>query len=349
MSFFSELTNTKPYLKAAFEGFAGCGKTFTASELAIGLHKRIGSTKPIVLFDTEKAVKFLKPKFAEAGIKVLVKESRSLADLKETMKHCREGVSDILICDSISHVWENFLQEYLLKVSKNPQYPRTRLEFQDWGVIKPTWKREFSEPFVNDPYHFIICGRAGYEYTDEKNSETGKREIFKSGVKMKVEGETAYEPDLLVLMERFEEILTENKRVWRQGTILKDRSDKIDGKTIENPKYEDFSPAIEVMLSDPDYKVTQSASDGELFRTEEDKIEFRRKCEIEREEIQGLLTSYLPGQSAQEKKLKADALEENFGTRSWTAIEQMHLDQLKLGKERLINWLETKKTEASAA
>ncbi|MBI4600238.1 ATP-binding protein, partial [Candidatus Uhrbacteria bacterium] len=195
-NFFVPVANTKPYFKAAFEGFAGSGKTYTAARVALGIHARIKSDKPVVIFDTEKAAKFLKPMFQEAGVELLVRESRSLADLKETMKRLRDGASDVLIVDSISHVWEGFLQAYAEKVR------RTRLEFQDWGVIKPTWKREFSDPFVRDPYHVIMCGRAGYEYENEVNKDTGKREIYKSGVKMKVEGETAYEPDLLVLMER---------------------------------------------------------------------------------------------------------------------------------------------------
>lgn len=111
--FFDDLSNTKPFLKIAFEGFAGCGKTYTMAQLAAGLHKRIQSQKPIVIFDTEEAAKFLKRFFDEQGIQVLHRRSRSLADLKETMRRCRDGISDILMIDSISHVWEYYLQAYM--------------------------------------------------------------------------------------------------------------------------------------------------------------------------------------------------------------------------------------------
>lgn len=326
-NFFASIGNTKPYFKAAFEGFAGSGKTYTTAQIAIGLYKRIGSKKPVVIFDTEKAAKFLKPIFAKEGIEVLVRESRSLADLKETMSRMRQGAADILIIDSISHVWEDFLKAYAEKVR------RTRLEFQDWGVIKPTWKSEFSDPFVRDPYHIIMTGRAGYEYENEINKETGKREIYKSGVKMKVEGETAYEPDLLVLMERMQEMEGGSiKKVIRQGIVIKDRSTVIDGKVFENPGYKDFAPAIDVMLESPEALQTAAERDaGQLFRTEEEKYEWKQMKKRWLEEIENYLVSVWPGQAAEQKKLKIDAVKYAFNTMSWTVVESLRPEELEAG------------------
>lgn len=328
--FFANLENTKPYFKAALEGFAGSGKTYTASLIAKGLYRLIKSKKPIVLFDTERAVKFLKPLFEEAKIPVLVKESRSMADLKETMERCRQGDTDILVIDSISHVWENFLEAYKQKVK------RTNLQFQDWGIIKPTWKKEFSDVFVNDPYHIIMCGRAGYEYSFEKDEDTGRRELLKTGVKMKVEGETAYEPDLLVLMERYEKVLGKKKKVWREATVIKDRANLIDGKTFVNPVFENFKPTIDMMLSNPVKIQTPAERDSTvLFKTEEDKREWKKRKDKALEEIQGYMVSIWPGQSAADKKAKVDVLEEAFKTRSWTAIEDMSSEVLETGYKKI--------------
>ena len=329
-NFFTPLANTKPYFKAALQGFAGSGKTYTAALIAVGLYQRIASTKPVIILDTEKAAKFLKPLFAKNNIEVLVKESRSLADLRETMSYMRAGQSDILIIDSISHIWENFLQSYAEKVKG------TRLQFQDWGIIKPTWKAEFSDPFVRDPYHIIMCGRAGYEYENEINPDTKVREIYKSGIKMKVEGETAYEPDMLVLMERFEQVLGNDKKVWREATVLKDRSTLLDGKTFQNPNYQDFAASIEAMMADPStVKPAQEGNAGLLFRTEEEKGEWKREKEKALEEIEGLLTSVAPGQSSTEKKFKVDILFEIFGTTSWEAIKQISSNELKGGYDMI--------------
>ena len=340
--FFAPLENTKPYLKAAFQGFAGSGKTYTMAQVAVGLHKRIGSTKPIVIFDTEEAAKFLKPFFHKHEIRVLHKRSRSLADLKETMRHCREGVADILMLDSITHVWENFLASY--QKSKN----RTRLQFEDWGFIKPAWKQEFSEPFVRDPYHTLMTGRAGYEYEDEKD-ENGKRQIYKSGIKMKVEGETAYEPDILVLMERHEDLLEAKKVVWREATVLKDRSTIIDGKTIRNPDYEAFAPAIEAILSDPSTAAAGPEGDAsKLIQTEEDKRAWLKRRDIALEEIEAILIKAFPGSTGPAKAAKGDALEHCFGTRSWTKVSSLPSELLEQTIGVLQRWLEAKRIEHGA-
>ncbi len=218
----------------------------------------------------------------------------------------------------------------------------TRLEFQDWGVIKPTWKSEFSDPFVRDPYHIIMTGRAGYEYENEINKETGKREIYKSGVKMKVEGETAYEPDLLVLMERMQEMEGGSiKKVTRQGIVIKDRSTVIDGKVFDNPTYKYFAPSIDVMLEAPEKLETTAERDaGALFRTEEEKYEWKQQKKRWLEEIENYLVSVWPGQSADQKKLKIDAIKYAFDTMSWTVVESLRPEQLETGFKRIQDFVQ---------
>ncbi len=330
--FFTPIGNTKPFFKAAIEGFAGTGKTYTAALIARGLYERIGSKKPVIIFDTEKSAKFLKPIFAEAKIEVLIRESKTFADLSATMRKMREGISDILIIDSISHVWEEYMQAYARKVN------RTRLQFQDWGVIKPTWKREFSDMFVSDPYHIIMNGRAGYEYDREKDEDTGKSELVKSGIKMKVEGETAYEPDMLILMERYEEVVGKDKKVWREATIIKDRSTLLDGKTFVNPTYEHFAPAIEAMLENPipkDALITPEGDTALMFKTEEDRFAWRREKDKAMEELDGLLIRIAPGSTGKDKQLKLDLLDKVFGTTSITAIGDMKSEEIMDGYKRI--------------
>jgi hypothetical protein len=318
--FFSKLENTRPFLKMAFEGFPKSGKTFTSVQIAIGLHKMIKSTKPIVVYDTERALKALKPIFDKNKIEVLVRESRSLADLAQAIELCEQGTGDILIIDSITHVWEKFVESF--KTEKK----RTYISLPDWGILKPKWKREFSEKLVMSPVHIIFTGRAAFEYEDVTNESTGKRESIKSGIKMRAEGETAYEPDMLVYMEKVEELLEKDKKIWRQGTVM-DRTDQIDGKTFVNPTFENFEPAIRVLLNGTAKKI-EITETTDTFPLQDDKSTQRK---IALEKVESIMVSLFPGQSTVDKKLKADIIEKAFETRSWKEVEIMKIENITNG------------------
>lgn len=342
---FKDLENNRPFLKMALEGFAGDGKTFTATQIAIGVHKLINSTKPIALFDTEKAFKALKPSFDAAGIKAVVNdEQRSLAALSEAIRWCEEGNADILIIDSITHVWEEFMKAYLNRPDKHGKIiHRSRLEFQDWGIIKPKWKEEFSNPFVLAKCHIIFTGRAGYEYTDEKN-EDGKREIFKSGIKMKAETETAFEPDILVLMQKKSDLISEDKKVWREAMIVKDRTNQIDGKTFRNPSFEEFYPAIKVLL-DGTLRELHGVQIPDTFYEFENKFsEIGKEREILIAEIEGCFELMGLGTSKEDKQVKAWTLSQIYNVNSTEMLAKRSNDNIRTGLKILHDFADKYKT-----
>jgi hypothetical protein len=330
---FKKLENNRPFLKMAFEGFAGDGKTYTATQVAIGIHKLIKSKNPIALFDTEKAFKALKPEFDKNKIEAVVNdEHRSLSALSQAIKWCEEGNADILIIDSITHVWEEYIKAYMNRPDKNgKEVKRSRLEFQDWGVIKPKWKEEFSTPFVLAKCHIIFTGRAGYEYTDEKNAETGKREIFKSGIKMKAENETAFEPDILVLMQKKQDLISDHPTITRDALIVKDRTTQIDGKSFTNPTFEDFYPAVKVLL-DGTLREVHGVNIPDTFGEFENKY-----SEIGQEktriiaEIEGCFELMGLGTGAQDKQVKAWTLAQVYGVNSTEMVERKTLALMREG------------------
>lgn len=323
---FKPLKNTNPYLKMAFEGFAGDGKTFTATQIAIGLHKKIGSTKPVAIFDTEKAAKALIREFEKAGIECVVdQENRSLKALTDAIDWCQNGGADILIIDSITHVWENFLNAYM------EWKRRSKLEFQDWGYIKPKWKTDFSDKFVNAKIHIIFTGRAGFSYENEINPETGKREIFKSGIKMKAESETAFEPDLLVFMETQTDIMGKVKTVKRVATILKDRTNTIDGQSFENPTFADFEPAIDIYLMGK-YEKSETEIVAEKFEdTDEKTFKWKKERNSLLAGIDGVFNLIGWGTSKEDKQVKAATLNRVFGKTSTDELDDLKNDQLENG------------------
>lgn len=339
MSLFKKAENTSAYLKAGFLGNAGSGKTFTATQLAIGLSKLINERKlkeagrPILFLDSETGSDYVAHRVRQEGLEMHSAKTRAFVDLIEGINECERNGS-VLIIDSITHFWREFCEAYRRK--KN----RTRLEMLDWAALKGEWQR-FTDAYVNSSAHIIMCGRMGYEYEHETNEETGKKELIKTDVKMKAETETGYEPSVLVLMDR--ELNVKTNQVTRVAYVLKERFSVIDGKTFINPVFTDFLPHIELLnLGGPQLGVDTSRTSEEAFASDGDTrwaYEKKQKA-IALEEIGEEIAKMYPGQTAGDKRAKADLVEELFGTRSWTAVEAKSVDSIKEARNRL--WLKSR-------
>jgi hypothetical protein len=259
-----------------------------------------------------------------------VLKSKSFKDLADAMKEAQEGAS-VLIIDSITAFWVEFCDTY-----QRVKGRKRGLEFQDWAYLKKEWRAKFTEPFVNSPLHVIICGRSAFEY-DHYTDDAGKKQIEKSGVKMKAEGELGYEPSLLVFMEREQDL--ENHKVIHVGHVYKDRrTDKktLDGKSFNNPKFKDFLPHIEFLnLGGQHLGVDTSRNSSAIIETQEgrDQNSLQRKIVID--EIESLLVSHFPSTGAADKKSKVDLIRKHFKA-AWTEIEQvMPLFDLRVGYDSL--------------
>ena len=329
--FFHEAGNDMAYLKAGLMGFAGAGKTYTGTNISTGLIAHMRklelplADKPAYFLDTETGSDWVRPRFNDAGVELRVAKTRRFFDLVPAIKEA-EAEGSILLIDSITHFWTELTESYAKK--KN----RTRgLEFQDWAWLKAQW-RTFTDIFLNSQLHIVMCGRAGFEY-DFFTSDGGKRELEKTGIKMKAENETGYEPSILILMERHMDI--DSKKVYRTASILKDRSDRLDGKIIRNPSFEDFEPHIAFLnLGGQHTGVdTSRSSEDRIDRDQRSQwsIDKQRK-EIVLDEIQQLMVKHYPSTSKEDKLRKIELLEVHFGTRSWKKIEiDYSLEETKKG------------------
>jgi hypothetical protein len=321
------------YAKVGIYGTAGSGKTRTATELAIGLHKAIKSKKPIVAFDTEPAFSFVLPLFQAAGIELLVSdESRALADLMEFMDEA-EKVSDIVIIDSITHVWRDAQESYLARLNdtrkKYGKKALPALEFQHWRPIKAAWAA-FTDRFLSSKMHVIVCGRAGnvYEYQD-KDDGTGKKELISTGTRMATEKELGYEPSLLVEMV----INRENGRTINTALIQKDRADKLNGHEIQMPTYAKFAPHFKALNIGGQHFDSMEKRDSQGMFPDADESGWdaeRQRRVIWSEEIAELMKKHYPTRGVEDNQKKADLLERHFGTRSWTAVENMKSAKLEM-------------------
>lgn len=342
MTLFKRAESTSAYLKAGFLGFAGSGKTYTATNLAIGLALMINEKKlkeagrPIFFLDTETGSDYVTPKIREAGLEIFSAKTRAYTDLLAAIKECEQSGS-VLIIDSITHFWREFVESYQRR--KDVSY----LDFQDWNFLKGSqgWG-QFSDRYVNSSCHIIMCGRAGYEYETEVNSK-GKKEQVKSGIKMKAETETGFEPSLLVLMERETNVKT--NKVSRTAYILKERFNLIDGKEFQNPTFESFRPHIDSLnLGGAQLGVDNTRTSDAMFSHDGDDTKWKyeqRQKEIALEEIKEEINKHCGyGQDHETKKAKADLLEDIFGTRAWSKVEATSWKLLQMARDTL--WMKTR-------
>jgi hypothetical protein len=348
-----ELGNEQGYLKAGFLGYAKSGKSFTATKLAIGVKKFTKHPGPVAFFDTESGSPYIAEMVkAETGQALLGVRKRSFEDLMQFCHDCIEANVSVAIIDSITHPWKEICDSYLVQLNERRAEKRLgklmKLEFSHWNAIKQMWEA-FPNFFLNSEMHIIICGRAGAIWEMEKNEESGRRELIKTGVKMKTESELGFESSLLIEMER--EQVPDGKggfKITHIATILGDRFGVLDGATCENPTFEFFLPHVSKLAPGKIATVdttTKTATGADVEGGEWEKE--KRQRTIFCEEIQGALVNKYPGQTADEKKSKADILQAIFGTRSWTKVENMQSAQLKDGLERLRKHLGIDQEEVS--
>ena len=348
MSLFKPAENTTAYLKAGFFGFQGSGKTYTATLLAVGLIQHLrklkvpDGDKPMFFLDTETGSDWVAEEIKNSGIELQTAKTRAFTDLMAAMDEAEKSAS-VLLIDSITHFWTELCETYAAEKAKQRRRQVYNLQFQDWGYLKGQWRR-FTEKLVNGKCHVIVCGRAGFEYEHHVDEETGKKDIEKSGVKMKAEGEFGFEPSLLVYMKRQQDLTQDPLKSWRTATVEKDRSRTIDGKTFKNPQFKHFLPHIKFLNLGGEHLGVGANTSAETVPNEQ----FNQKRldrEIVLEEIKDLLLLHHPSTGAADKKAKAELLRDHFGTTSWTEIEKrVPLTDLQMNYDSLHQHLEKRES-----
>lgn len=338
MTLFTKAEATTAFLKAGLMGFAGSGKTYTATSIAIGLVRLMRdldipyAQKPIFFLDTETGSDWVKPRIEEASIELFTAKTRAFRDLLAAVPEA-EGTSSILLVDSLTHFWVELTDAYM-KAKK-----RSRLQFEDWAFLKTEW-RKFTDLFVNSNLHIVVCGRAGFEYDYSIDEETGKKNLEKTGIKMKAEGEMGYEPSLLILMEREMDMATKTNAHFAK--VLKDRSTLLDGKEFPDPGFEHFLPHIQCLnLGGRQLGVDVTrTSEHTIPRDVRDNNRTQRKIVLA--EIEDLLVLHFPSTAAKDKAAKIALLKKHFNA-TWTEMEEiMGLEPLRTGYDALHQELETK-------
>ena len=332
-----------PWVKCGIDGFQGAGKSYTMVEIAIGIYKKWGMSGPVYLFDNEKQAKFTRPLLTKHGIELTVVESQDLDVLQQAFVEV-EHARGILLIDSLTKVSRKLETDYLRARKKET------VEIQDRPPLNAAWLTGFEDPFVAAECHILFTGRAAIDWGNEEIEEKDgriKRGFYAKGVKMAGQKETLFAPDYAIYMERQERLLQQGrkgkasqKEVWREATVLKDRSTLLDGHTFRNPTFEEFEPMFDFLLSLPNGAGNQVSGDPRNIFGQDDSLRaFYKRRDIALEQLDGMLTRALPGQKAEEKQARLDCLKAVFGTYSKTAIEGLRPERIEEALPEVEKWL----------
>lgn len=265
MAGFRKAKGEQAAIKIGFYGASGSGKTFTALLCAEGLSRISG--KRIAFVDTERGTDFYCKEVTDR--KVHPQEfdfdalyTRSITEILNDIKSLKHEDYSVIVIDSITHVWESAKASYAGKETKIGTIP-----FSAWAKIKKPYK-ELINYLLSSPLHVILCGRQGNDFAEDE--ETG--ELKNIGTKMKAEGETPYEPHILIHME-----VIKNKSSDAVITAFaeKDRTGVLAGKTIINPNFENLIKPILPLLGE---KQAIIESEEETSRKDAEELTSQDSC-----------------------------------------------------------------------
>lgn len=274
-------------IKMGLYGPAGSGKSLTSLLIAEGL-AAISNTR-VAYVDTERGTDFYCQAVPDRAIHPAAFDfdalyERSLTEVNKAIKSLKPEEHGVLVIDSITHLWEAARNAYTGKKGPNGQIP-----MHAWSVIKKPYK-ELMHFLLNCPQHVIICGRQGNDWGEDEEGE-----LKNQGFKMRAEGETAYEPHLLL---RLEVIKPEKRKgqplseVMHVAHVEKDRTGMLP-KIIEWPTFANVARPLLGLLGKTQAKLagdeeTAAIDADALLKQEQAKIresadllrEFRAKLDL---------------------------------------------------------------------
>ncbi len=235
MAAFHKPQALKAALKMALYGPAGSGKTFTSLRICEGLAQHTG--KRIAYVDTEHGTAFYGQHVAQRRVHPEafdfdVLYTKSITEVIAAVKGLDPATHGVLVIDSISHLWDACKNAFTGKLTKAGTVP-----LHGWTTIKRPYK-ELLHWLLASPLHVLICGRQGNDFAEDEASG----ELKNVGFKMRAEGETAYEPDVLIRMES-------HKASRKEATIPlahveKDRTGILAGQSIPWPTFDNIAQPL---------------------------------------------------------------------------------------------------------
>lgn len=228
MSGFRKKKCEQAFLRIGVYGPTGSGKTFSTLLFAEGLAKL--EKKRVAYIDTEHGTDFYVERVPQRKVHpepfdIDCLDTRSLTEALREVKKLDFNVYGVTVIDSVTQMWEGAIGAYEGKKTSIGSIP-----MHAWGPIKKPYK-ELINFLLNARCHVFILGREGNEFA--RDEETDELQVI--GKKMKSEGETPYEPQILLRMEPLKK---QNATTTYRAYAEKDRTGILAGRLIVNPSFE---------------------------------------------------------------------------------------------------------------
>lgn len=229
-------------IKMGLYGPPGSGKTFTALLIAEGLAGLTG--KRVAYIDTEHGTDFYCQKVPTRAVHPEAFDfdalyTRSLTDTITSVRSLKPEEHGVIVLDSVTHLWEAAMQAYAGRTTSIGTIP-----MQAWGKIKKPYK-DLMGILLSTPMHVLICGRQKTVYASDEETE----ELKATGVTMRAEGETPYEPHILIRMESLRPKKT-NEVAQIIAYAEKDRTGVLSGRSFVNPSFASLCQPLLGLLGD---------------------------------------------------------------------------------------------------
>lgn len=239
MSGFRKKKCEQAFLKMGIYGSAGSGKSFTTLLCAEGLAAL--TKKRIAYIDSEHgtdlyAIDVPQRKVHPTAFDFDCLDTRSLTEAVRELKKLDLNKYGVIVVDSITHFWDAAIGAYEGKKTSIGSIP-----MHAWGSIKRPYK-ELINGLLNAQAHVFILGREGNEFRRDEESD----ELEVVGKKMKAEGETPYEPPVLLQMVPLKR---QNAPTIYRAYAEKDRSGVLAGNIIANPCFDNICKPLLGLLS----------------------------------------------------------------------------------------------------
>lgn len=278
MARFQKAEAKQAALKVSAYGPPGSGKTFTSLLMAEGLAQRTG--KRVAYVDTERGTDFYAKtvparKIHPEAFDFDALYTRSLAEVDIAVRALDPATHSVVVLDSMSHLWDAAIEAYKgKKVGKNAD----KIPMPAWQGIKKPYK-DLLAFLIASPFHVFILGRQKNLF-DTTEDEKGEEKMTKTGVGMRAEGETAYEPHICLRLESQSQERTQTQYAT-YCYVEKDRTGILAGQVIKNPSFATIEPILPLLgdvqapQEDEEERIAKDgellARDGEKQKAKEDK------------------------------------------------------------------------------